>query len=320
MARMAEQPQPVIVQGLGPIGLKILAAALGEADFQVVGAVDIDEAKIGRPLSDFLPGAPALDVQPALDFLHTANTIVLQATGSYLLKTAPHIESALSHGLHVVSTCEELAWPFERHPLIARRIDDQAAAAGCTVVGTGVNPGFLMDQLPITLRGASHGIRALRVRRVQDPRVRRKQFQDKVGLGLSRAAYDDKLKSGAFGHVGLRESGHLLAAGLDWQVIAWRESIDPVLEGPEGPVLGSIQRLEGCTGDGRNIELHFEVSTRVGLGYDQIEVLGTPPLRLRFEGGVQGDDATAAAVLRAARVIPACRRGLITVLDLPLRA
>ena len=320
MARMDRERQPVIVQGLGPIGLKILSAALAEPDFQVVGVVDIDDAKIGRPLAEFLPGAPALDVQPSLDFVRTARAIVLQATGSYLLRTVSHIEAALAEGLHVVSTCEELSWPFQRHPLIARRIDDQAVAAGCSVVGTGVNPGFLMDQLPITLRAASHGITSLCVRRVQDPRQRRKQFQDKVGLGLTRQAYQDQLQTGAFGHVGLRESGLLLSEGMGWHVIEWHETIVPVLQDPEGPVLGSIQILKGHTADGRSIELHFEVSTRVGLGYDQIEVQGTPPLRLRFEGGVQGDEATAAAVLRAARVLPACRRGLITVLDLPLRA
>ena len=82
---------------------------------------------------------------------------------------------------------------------------------------------------------------------------------------------------------------------------------------------GTLETLRGATTDGRVVRLHFEANAAVDEEYDEIVVDGTPPLKLRFDGGVFGDDATAAAVLRAARVIPNTRRGLVTVLDLPLR-
>ena len=165
----------------------------------------------------------------------------------------------------------------------------------------------------------SREIRSITVRRVQDPRPRRVPFQQKVGMGLSRAEYDRRAASGGFGHVGLRESGGLLAAALDWRIEAWAETLAPVQPDPGGPVLGTRQTLDGRTADGRRLRLHFEAQSGVAESYDEVVIEGTPPLHLRFVGGVFGDDATIAAVLSAARVIPSAPRGLITVLDLPLR-
>lgn len=322
-------PLPVLVQGLGPMGLKILHAAQADPDFDVVAAVDVAEPLAGRDLVDVAPGAPpGITIQPTLQQARNAaaatanlrDAIVLHATGSYLKAVAPQLEDALQLGLHVVSTCEELSYPFVRHPNRSRELEGLARAAGRTIVGTGVNPGFVMDQLVVTLRAASHAIRAVTVRRVQDPRPRRLPFQRKVGLGLSRHDYDALAASGKFGHVGLEESGWLVAAGLGWDIDGWTTTLEPVQPDPQGPVLGTLQRLQGATADGRTVLLHFEAHSGVEASFDEIEIDGTPPLKLRFVGGVFGDDATAAAVLRAARVIPSAARGLLTVLDLPLRA
>ena len=176
-----------------------------------------------------------------------------------------------------------------------------------------------MDRLPVFLASASHSIRSVRVERVQDPTPRRLPFQRKVGVGLTRAEFDTKAASGAFGHVGLEESGRLIAAGLGWRIDAWSRDLHAVQPDPEGPVLGLLETLSGSTADGRTLSLHFEAQTGVLESYDAVTIEGTPPLRARFVGGVLGDAATAAAVLRAAQVVASARRGLVTVLDLPLR-
>ena len=316
-------PLPLIVQGLGTIGLKILAAALRDPAFAVVAAVDVAPALVGKPLAQLLPGTPAdLLVQPSLAAARKRAPdahLLLHATGSYLQAVAPQLEAAIAAGFHVVSTCEELAFPFARHPDLSRRLDALARAADRTLVATGVNPGFVMDRLPVLLAAAAHQIRSVAVTRVQDPRKRRLQFQQKVGVDLSRAAYDDLLASGKFGHVGLEESARLIAAGLGWEIVDWHAHIEPVHPDPRGPVLGTLQTLVGRTADGRSIRLHFEANAHRALDYDLIEIDGAPPLNLRLDGGVAGDDATAATVLQAARVLPSAPRGLITVLDLPLR-
>lgn len=319
---MAE-PIAVIAQGLGTIGAMILRAAAADPAFRVVGAVDVAETMRGRDLADLVPGAPAgIVVQASLaEALQRAPgaALLLHAAGSALEQVAPHFADAVTRGLHVVSTCEKLAYPFHRHPQLSDYLDDLALRAGCTIVGTGVNPGFIMDQVVVLLAAASRDIRRVRVERVLDPRTRRPQFQRKVGLDLSRAEYDRLAARGLLGHVGLEESGRLVAAGLRWRIEECQESVEPLQPDPDGPLLGMRQSWEGRAADGRLIDLRFEANAAVDSGYDAIEIDGEPPLAVRFAGGVSGDGATAAAVLRAARVMPSAPRGLVTVLDLPLR-
>lgn len=317
-------PIPVIIQGLGPIGRRIAAAAHADPQLEVVAAVDIDRSLIGRPLADVIEAAaPPCIVRPSLGQARADaardDAVVLQATGSYLKDVALQVEEALRLSLHVVSTCEELAYPFHRYPALARAIDQAAHAVGRTVVAAGVNPGFLMDQLPVVLRSGSHDVRAITVRRIQNPRRRRAPFQRKVGMDLPRADYDRLAASGTFGHVGLEESGRLIAAGFGWEIDDWQHDSHAVQPDPNGHVLGTLETLHGATAEGRSITLHFEAQAGVDQDLDAIDIDGTPPLHLRFEGGVQGDDATVAAILRCAHVVPSAPRGLATVLDLPLR-
>jgi len=316
-------PLPVIVQGLGPIGLRIVEAALNDAFLEVVGAVEIAPEMVGRPLSDFVDGAPEImirqSVAAALVDSRSDGGILIHCTGSYLDRVSPQIEEALRQDLHVVSTCEELAFAHARHPEIAAGLDVLARRARRTVVGPGVNPGLLLGALPASLSSNSHSLQSVSVRRVQDPSRRRIPFQEKVGMGLSVAQWEEKRDAGGFGHVGLEESARLLAYALGWKLVDWRHDMAPCeVEGQE-LVAGTLETLEGSTFDGHIVRLHFEANASVAEEYDEIVVDGTPPLRLRFDGGVFGDDATAASVLRAARVIPHTRRGLMTVLDLPLR-
>ncbi len=316
-------PVPVICFGLGPIGLRIAAAAAADPQLRLLGAVDHAPNLVGRRLGDLLGGDSDLVVAPDLAALPTASAprdlTVLHATGSYLDRVADQLEALLDAGMHVVSTCEELAYPHVRHPALTAALDERARRGRRTLVGTGINPGFLMDQFPVTLTGATHDVRSVAVTRMQNPRRRRLSFQRKVGMDISRDEYDERARGGGFGHVGLIESGRLIAAGLGWNIEGWTDTLEPVQPDPEGPVLGTRQVLHGSTRDGRTVDLHFEAQSGVEEDYDETVVDGTPPLRVRFVGGVFGDDGTAAAVLRAARVIPSAPRGLITVLDLPLR-
>ena len=316
-------PLPVIVQGLGPIGLRVLEAALNDPFLEVVGAVEIDPSKVGRPLSEFVEGAPEIVIRQSVAAARVDSRsdsgILIHCTGSYLDRVSSQIEEALRQELHVVSTCEELSFAHARHPEIAAGLDVLARRADRTVVGTGVNPGFLMDALPASLSSISHSIKSVSVRRVQDPSRRRVPFQEKVGMGISKAMWDEKNAAGGFGHVGLEESARLLAYALGWKLVDWRHDMVPCEVPGQELVAGTLETLEGTTFDGHAVRLHFEANASVEEEYDEIVVDGTPPLTLRFEGGVFGDDATAASVLRACRVIPHTRRGLMTVLDLPLR-
>jgi 4-hydroxy-tetrahydrodipicolinate reductase len=275
-------------------------------------------------VASLVDGGPDVDVRASLaDALPSPrpeHLMVLHATGSFLDRVGDQLFALIEAGVHVVSTCEELAYPWARAPDLSRDLNEKARAAGLTVVGTGINPGFLMDQFPVSLTGATHDVRSVRVTRVQNPRRRRIPFQKKVGMDITREEYAARQAAGGFGHVGLVESGRLIAAGLGWSIDAWDNTLEAVLSPSDDLVLGTRQILRGETADGRSIALRFEAQSGVEEDFDETIIEGTPPLHVRFQGGVFGDDGTAAAVLRAARVIPSAPRGLITVLDLPLRA
>jgi 4-hydroxy-tetrahydrodipicolinate reductase len=313
----------VIVQGLGAIGAGLLRAAHADARFEVVGAVDVAPALAGRLLAELTGSGPArITVKPTLEAALAAAPgaeVLLHATGSKLHEIAPHLEDAIRRGLHVVSTCEELSWPWDRHPDLARRLHEAARVAGRTLLGTGVNPGFVMDRLAVTVASASCGVRGVSVWRLVDPRPRRPQFQKKVGFGLERDDWEALVISGRAGHIGLPESARLVAAGLGWTIPHWTERFEPLVPDPEGPISGILQVMEGATADGRTIRLRFEAHAGITRSEDRIDVDGTPPVHLRIDGGVSGDAATHAAVLHAAHLLGAAPRGLVTVLDLPLR-
>ena len=224
-------PLPVIIQGLGPIGLRVAEAALNDSFLEVVGAVEINPEMVGKPLSDFVDGAPEITIRQSIAAARVDSRsdggILIHCTGSYLEQVSPQIEEALRQDLHVVSTCEELAFAQARHPEIAAGIDVLARRAERTVVGTGVNPGFLMDALPASLSSISHSIKSVSVKRVQDPSRRRVPFQEKVGMGISKAQWEAKRDAGGFGHVGLVESARLLAYPLGWKIVDWRHDMVP---------------------------------------------------------------------------------------------
>ena len=296
------------------MGRTILSAAHADPVLHVVGAVDINPDLAGRHLRDLDLAPGELKVTSSLPPAPSGNPapVLLQATGSHLEGVATQIEEAISLGWHVVSTCEELSYPFHRHPDLSQRLHEAALSAGRTLVGTGVNPGFLMDRLPVLLTAASHSIRSVRVERVQDPTPRRLPFRQKVGMNIPRVDFDRRAAAGGFGHVGLEESGRLIAAGLGWTIEHWEHALQPVQPDATGPVLGLVETLSGTCPEGGSVHLHFEAQSGAADPYDA-------PIALRFQGGVFGDDATAASVLRAARVINSAPRGLVTVLDLPLR-
>ena len=177
-----------------------------------------------------------------------------------------------------------------------------------------------MDQVVAAAAGASHTIHNVEVRRIQNPKSRRKSFRKKVGMDMTQSEYEELTKSNSFGHVGLLESGYLIAESLGWEITNWAEEIKPVYAKDHNTVLGTIQVAHGTsTISSHFIHLHFEAHSGVESDTDEIAIHGTPPINLRFINGVFGDDATAAAILRAARVIRSAPAGLITVLDLPLR-
>lgn len=305
----------VVLIGYGAIGGSILAYCLERGD-EVRAVIDSDIHKAGKTVREISRLNSDVRVLPDI---HRADLgqidVAIFATKSHLSQTAGDMEYVLRRGIPVVSTCEELACPEPREGELAKRLDAAAREKKVSIVGVGVNPGFVMDWVPALVASASKSPTDVHVTRSVNVSRRRKQLQNKMGVGLTRARFEKGVADGSLGHVGLAQSLHLIAASLGYEPTDITQGISPVL-GSLDYVMGATQ-FARCNAGKCSIRLDLEM-TMTSTDFDLIEVKGEPSLKLRFENGVFGDSATVALAVNAAERIRHARPGLITVLELPL--
>ncbi len=322
----------VVQMGLGPIGRGIAARATRESGIEVVGAVDPDPALVGRDLGDVLGiEAHPVPVVASLDDLcdQAQPDLVLHATGSFLAEVADQLRMALNRGLSVISTCEELAYPFYRHPELAQELDDIARRREVVLLGSGVNPGFVMDKFVVTLMAACENVRSVRVIRVVDAATRRGPFQNKIGAGMSPEAFQRKNASGRMGHIGLAESAHMLAdaIGADRErqldrelrpVLAQREVDTGHVHVDPGQVAGVHEQIVLSTQGTERVRMELEMFVAAPSPRDAVIVEGSPRLEVEITSGVAGDEGTVAVVVSCVSPVGGLVPGLRTMLDVPL--
>ena len=241
--------------------------------------------------------------------------VVIFSTRSRIPDIVDDISFAASAGADVVTTSEEMAYPAYAGGEAAAALDRLAKEKGVTILGVGVNPGFVMDWVPALVISASKNPTSIHVVRSVDVSRRRRQLQAKTGVGHTRAKFEKEMTEGALGHVGLVESAHLIALSLGRPLEGLKHGVFPVVES-EDYVMGVRQFAEGMAGD-CHIRLDLEM-TMTSADFDVVEVKGDPELKLRFEKGVFGDSATVALTVHAVERVGIAKPGLITVLDLPL--
>jgi 4-hydroxy-tetrahydrodipicolinate reductase len=306
--------------GIGAIGAQVAALAHRRRDVEIVGAVDANPALEGRDLADVIGGEQTgVTITPDIDHVlgDTDADAVLHCTSSFLADVLPQLARCVDAGRSVISTCEELSYPWHRHPELAAGLDSRARGRGVRVLGTGINPGFMLDALVLVASGASQGVEAVRGLRLVDVSQRRAQLQRKVGVGLSRADFTAQLSTGRFGHVGLKESAWLIAAGLGWQLDALEETLEPLMPATgDDAALGITQHARGTLGGREVIALEVTMSTKAERPRDEIVIEGTPRISMVVEPGPQGDLATASVVVNAIAGVLARPPGLLTMLDL----
>jgi 4-hydroxy-tetrahydrodipicolinate reductase len=317
---------PVVLQGLGEIGRAIGRAVLEKPELRLVAA--IDPAHAGKKLPDLLgPGAPDLAVlsDPAKAHAAARGGVLLLATSSLLDEVMPHVVRAVDAGLAVVSTCEELAWPWLRGEEAADDLDARCERKDVAVVGLGVNPGFVLDRLPAFLSHVVGPVRHVRALRVVDLATRRAALRRRAGLGLDEDAFHAAADRGEVGHVGLAESAALVAAGCGFELDEFEEEVEPVIADEDvaaepairaGQVAGVRQVVRGLFEGTERVHLELVIAAHVDDPRDEVRIDARPPIEAVVKGGISGDAATAWAVVHAAPAVLALR-GLVTVLDLP---
>jgi len=317
-----------VIYGLGPIGQLIAKTALDKG-FEIVGAIDIDPQKVGKDLGELLKLGKTLGVKIERDadkvLQETKPDVVLHATATWLDKVYPQILRAIKAEADVVSTCETLAYPWYRYPELAELLDNYAKIHNVTVLGSGINPGFIFDAVPAFLTVTSAKLRRIKVVRALDAAKRRYSFQKKIGLGMTPEEFKKKLEEGEItAHVGYAESVLLIADMLGIKLDEVKEGQEPVIAEKDyeteyfkikpGHVKGIIGYGIGYKGGEEIIKL--DLRCIVGYeGYEEIVIEGEPTLTWRATE-IPGDLATAAIIVNLAPKVIEARPGLITIKDL----
>jgi hypothetical protein len=333
---MASETGPIKVLhvGLGPIGAGVVRQVAERKGFRIVGAADIDPAKAGRDLGEVADVGRALRVKVSGDVKKAIKAakpdVVVLCTSSSLKKVLPQVEEILKLKVPIVSTTEELAYPTRGNMRYARAIHQLAKKSKVAVLGTGVNPGFVMDALPIALTGVCERVESVRVDRVQDARIRRLPFQQKIGAGLTREQFQKKVDDGSVRHVGLAESISMIAEALGWKLDRITDEIQPkmatetvsseFLAVDPGYVCGIVQDGLGFRNGTPVITLHMEAYLGAPESFDAVDIVGSPRLKMKLAGGVHGDIATASIVVNSLPKILEVAPGLHTMRDMPLPA
>jgi len=318
--------------GLGPIGAAILKQLSGRPGFKVVAGVDIDQSKVGRDLGDVAGLPRRLGIKVSADAVKTLKStrphVVVLCTSSSIKQVLPQIEAILKARTPIVSTTEELAYPGYTHIRQARRIDAWAKKAKVAVLSTGVNPGFVMDALPIALTAVCDRVDRIVVNRIQDARIRRLPFQQKIGAGLTTEQFQKQVAEGSVRHVGFTESIAMIADALGWTLDRITDQVEPKLASvttsseflavDPGYVSGIIQDGIGYRKGEPAIRLHMEAYLGAPETYDSIDIDGSPRLHVKVTGGIHGDVATTAIVINSIPKVLNAAPGLHTMRDMPL--
>src|SRR5712692_3617455 len=330
MGRALEGPVPVVVMGLGFIGQEIARVAYASPELKLIGAVDPSPLLVGRKVGELI-GVPsiAFKVSGKLEeaLARQRAVVLVHATGSRLPQVMEQLMAAIRAGLSVVSTCEELSFPYLKYPDLAEQLERAAKKADVSVLGTGVNPGFVLDRLVATAGQVCGKVRRVVASRVVDARSRREALQRKVGAGLSEEEFMELVEKDQIGHVGLSESAALCALGLGLDCDDFEEEIAPLIAEEDiaggaftvrkGRVAGIAQTAVGLAGAQERVRLELSIAVGAENPRDHIVIDADPRIEIEVKGGIAGDRATANVVVNAAPRLISADAGLLTVLELP---
>ena len=324
----------VVAYGVGVVGGFIARFLLEKEGVEVVGAIDIAKDKVGKDLGDVLGLGRKVGVKVSNNvdavLSETKPHVVIHATSSYLKDTHAQIASIVKHGVNVVSTCEELSYPYVSEPELAGKLDTLAKKHDATVLGTGINPGFLMDTLILALTAPCQTIEKIEATRVMNAATRRLPFQKKIGASLALSEFHKKIKEKQItGHVGLEQSIAMVANALAWKLDKIEvEPVEPVIASKPvrskdikvdtGKVAGLKQKAKGIVNNKEAIVLDFQAYIGAEDEYDAVTIEGVPSIKEKIQPCVHGDLGTIAVIVNVIPKVIEAPAGLLTMKDLPL--
>lgn len=326
----------VIIWGLGAMGSGMARMIVAKQGIEIVGAIDTHKEKAHKKLSEVL-GVTAPDVTVQSECKEVikpgAADVVLVCTGSFTREVYPQLELVAKAGIDCITIAEEMAYPEAQEPALAQSLHEMFEAAGVTLLGTGINPGFVLDSLIIALSGVCTHVESIKAVRVNDlspfgPTVMRTQ-----GVGTTPAEFHTGIASGGIvGHVGFPESMSLIAAALGFKLDRIEQVKEPIIsnthrETPHvkvapGMVAGCKHIAYGYCGDKLVLTLEHPQQIRpeaesVHTG-DYIYITGVPNINMAITPEIPGGIGTIAMTVNMIPAVINAAPGLVTMADLPI--
>ncbi len=348
----------VLLWGFGAMGSTMGRMCAGISGLQISGVCDMAPERVGKSVAEALRQRDAAEAEgdktgvtgssayPAYleDVLigddinrviqQSGADIALLATDSFVEKALPKIEKLVKKGINVVSTAEEMAYPWISHPEGSAKMDRLARKHGVSILGSGINPGFVMDLLVVMLSGVCRSVTGVRAERVNSLSPYGPAVMEEQGVGLAPEEFAEKVRSGELaGHVGFIQSIGMVCDALGWKldkpveqsmkaIVSSVERKTPYIKIGPGSVAGCDMRAFGYVGGRRALEyIHPQQiepeleGTHTG---DYITLEGDPEIKLEVKPEMPGGIGTAALCVNMMPLVIKADSGLKTMLDLPV--
>ena len=326
------EPIRVVQMGVGAIGREVCRLVLERLSLNLVGAIDTDPDLAGQSLGEILgveePHGITISSSAEEVLESTDPDVVVHTTMSRLPDVVRQIELAAMHGANVVTSTEEMVFPRFKHPGEAGELEVLALDNNVAILGTGVNPGFVLDTLAVASTAVCRRVDRVEAQRIVDASTRRQPLQRKIGAGLSVEEFGSLVEQGKIGHVGLSESVGLIAYGLGLRWEAIDEKTEPVVaeralrtdffDIAPGQVAGVRNTAWATAAGGECVRLELQMYIGAPDPLDEVKIYGEPNLTLQIPGGTPGDLATTAILVNAIPAIADAPPGLLTMLDIPV--
>lgn len=312
----------VILFGIGNLGTEIFRALQSKSQFKVVGVVDNDSAKLGQD-AGVIANTKKSGVLVVNDIRKAKpkSDIVIHATISSLKDAYDQLSEIVKSRTSTVSTCEQLVYPIGSNKKFAAKLDRLAKKYKVSVIGVGVNPGFLMDSLVLMLSSLCTKIKKIRVERVVNLTRRRKALQKKMCLGCDVKQFHGIRNS--LGHVGLTESAMMICDTLKVKT-TFRTTLSPIISKhsfnsngvtvKKSQISGIEHRLVAKRNDSEFLRMNLTMYAGAQ-EYDLVEIDGTPPIYVKT-AGVNGDKATISLLLNYIPLVLSAKPGFHTINEL----
>lgn len=328
----------VAIWGFGAMGSGVARVLLNKIGVEIVGVCDIAPNRQNKSIFELLdmPRQEHAEVvvNPNIEQVLAAKPdVCILATDSFTVKAFPKIKLVVEHGINVISTAEEMSYPKAQAPELAAQIDALAKANGVTVLGTGINPGLMMDLLAICLTGCMTDVESVMCKRVNSLSPFGPAVMEEQGVGMTVEAFEAGVKDHSVaGHVGFAESVGMIGEALGWKVERFEQQLSPIVttvdrKSPYGSA--SVGNVAGVnmTGQGyvdgklkidmihpQQIEPEME-GTSTG---DYIVLKGTPEVNMAIKPEVDGGIGTIAMCVNMICHVINSDAGLKTMIDMPV--